>query len=67
MLIYPSIQKVNRMQPLFEPLQFSCGVSMKNRFMLAPMTNQQSYENGELSEEEFRWLTMRAQGGLASP
>jgi 2,4-dienoyl-CoA reductase-like NADH-dependent reductase (Old Yellow Enzyme family) len=30
--------------------------------MLAPMTNQQSYEDGRLSEEEFRWLTMRAKG-----
>ncbi len=35
---------------------------MKNRFMLAPMTNSQSLENGVLSEEEYQWLTMRAQG-----
>ena len=37
---------------------------MKNRFMLAPLTNQQSHEDGRMSEEEFRWLTMRAQGGF---
>ena len=37
---------------------------MKNRFMLAPLTNQQSHEDGRLSEEEFRWLTMRARGGF---
>lgn len=37
---------------------------MKNRFMLAPLTNRQSHENGELSEEEFKWLTMRAKGGF---
>lgn len=35
---------------------------MKNRFMLAPMTNTQSHENGILSDEEFHWLTMRAKG-----
>ena len=46
------------------PLQFACGVTMKNRFMLAPMTNQQSHENGQLSDEEFKWLTMRAEGGF---
>jgi len=37
---------------------------MKNRFMLAPLTNSQSHENGKLSEEEFHWLTMRAEGGF---
>ncbi len=35
---------------------------MKNRFMLAPMTNTQSHEDGKLSDEEFHWLTMRAKG-----
>ena len=35
---------------------------MKNRFMLAPMTNTQSFEDGRLSEEEYQWLTMRAEG-----
>jgi 2,4-dienoyl-CoA reductase-like NADH-dependent reductase (Old Yellow Enzyme family) len=38
---------------------------MKNRFMLAPLTNQQSHADGRLSDEEFRWLTMRAAGGFA--
>ncbi len=37
---------------------------MKNRFMLAPMTNTQSNENGTLSDTEFQWLTMRAKGGF---
>jgi 2,4-dienoyl-CoA reductase-like NADH-dependent reductase (Old Yellow Enzyme family) len=45
-------------------LTFTCGVTMKNRFMLAPLTNQQSYENGELSEAELNWLTLRAEGGF---
>ena len=37
---------------------------MKNRFMLAPLTNQQSHADGTLSDEEYRWLTMRAEGGF---
>ena len=45
-------------------LQFKCGANLKNRFMLAPLTNRQSHENGQLSEEEFKWLTMRAAGGF---
>jgi 2,4-dienoyl-CoA reductase-like NADH-dependent reductase (Old Yellow Enzyme family) len=44
------------------PLRFSCGAVMKNGFMLAPLTNQQSHENGELSNEELKWLAMRATG-----
>ena len=44
------------------PLRFSCGRFMKNRFMLAPLTNQQSFEDGRLSDEEFQWLTLRGQG-----
>jgi 2,4-dienoyl-CoA reductase-like NADH-dependent reductase (Old Yellow Enzyme family) len=35
---------------------------MKNKFMLAPLTNQQSHEDGQLSEEEFHWLSLRAKG-----
>ncbi len=37
---------------------------MKNRFMLAPITNSQSHPDGRLSDEEFHWLTMRAKGGF---
>lgn len=33
--------------------------------MLAPLTNQQSHADGTLSDAEFRWLTMRAEGGFA--
>jgi 2,4-dienoyl-CoA reductase-like NADH-dependent reductase (Old Yellow Enzyme family) len=32
--------------------------------MLAPMTNTQSHADGTLSDDEFRWLTMRAKGGF---
>ncbi|MEM7078310.1 MAG: NADH:flavin oxidoreductase [Pseudomonadota bacterium] len=49
---------------LFTPLDFPRGPRMKNRFMLAPLTNSQSHEDGVLSDEEYRWLTMRAEGGF---
>jgi 2,4-dienoyl-CoA reductase-like NADH-dependent reductase (Old Yellow Enzyme family) len=45
---------------LFEPLGFLRGPVMRNRFHLAPLTNQQSHADGRLSEAEIRWLAMRA-------
>jgi 2,4-dienoyl-CoA reductase-like NADH-dependent reductase (Old Yellow Enzyme family) len=45
-------------------LVFKNGSKMKNRFALAPMTNQQSYPDGRLSDDEFHWLTMRAKGSF---
>lgn len=50
---------------LSKPLTLARGPAMKNRLMLAPLTNQQSNEDGTLSEDETRWLTMRAEGGFA--
>lgn len=52
------------MDRLFEPLSFHRGPAMKNRFVLAPMTNLQSHADGVLSEEELHWLTLRAAGGF---
>jgi len=52
------------MQQLFEPMSFTRGPAMKNRFMLAPLTNCQSHVDGTLSDDEFNWLTMRAKGGF---
>lgn len=50
------------MSDLLEPLTFTRGPAMKNRFVLAPLTNSQSEENGKMSEEEYLWLTKRAEG-----
>lgn len=51
------------MKKLLEsPVHFSCGLVMKNKFMLAPLTNTQSFEDGQLSDDEYEWLTMRAKG-----
>ena len=52
------------MTDLLAPLSFPRGPALKNRFMLAPLTNTQSHEDGVLSDEEFHWLTMRAEGGF---
>ena len=52
------------MTSLLEPLTFSHGPTMKNRFVLAPLTNQQSNDDGSLSEDEFKWVAMRAAGGF---
>ena len=54
------------MTDLFAPLAFKSGATMKNRFMLAPLTNMQSMDNGVLSDDEYRWLTMRAEGGFGA-
>lgn len=52
------------MTSLFESLSFAHGPSMPNRFMLAPLTNQQSHADGTLSDDERKWLTMRSIGGF---
>ncbi len=49
-------------EKLETPVHFSCGAMMKNKFMLAPLTNTQSFEDGQLSEDEFQWLSRRAEG-----
>ena len=46
------------------PLSFTRGPAMANRIMLAPLTNLQSRVDGVLSDDEIKWLTMRAQGGM---
>lgn len=48
----------------FETVTFPHGPAMPNRLMLAPLTNQQSHADGTLSDDEHRWLTMRALGGF---
>ena len=53
------------MTALFQPLSFSHGPALKNRFTLAALTNLQSHKDGRLSDDEHKWLTMRAAGGFA--
>lgn len=49
---------------LSDPLSFARGPAMPNRLMLAPLTNQQSHDDGILSDAEENWLAMRADGGF---
>ena len=53
------------MSNLFTPLTLASGATLKNRFILAPLTNSQSHVDGTLSDEEYHWLTKRAEGGFS--
>ncbi len=50
---------------LSSPLTLTRGPAWAHRITLAPLTNWQSHADGTLGEDEYRWLTMRAQGGFA--
>jgi 2,4-dienoyl-CoA reductase-like NADH-dependent reductase (Old Yellow Enzyme family) len=52
------------MTSLFDTMTLARGPAWRNRFMLAPLTNSQSHDDGTLSNEEFHWLTKRAEGGF---
>ena len=53
------------MKSLKDEIKFPCGLSMKNRFMLAPLTNTQSHEDGVLSDDEFNCSVSRKSSGPA--
>src|SRR4029450_13415646 len=55
------------MTQLTDALPFTRGGALKNRFVLAPMTNGQSHDDGRLDDAEYRWLVKRAEGGFALP
>lgn len=50
---------------LFEPLALLHGSPMRNRFMLAPLTNQQSEFDGAASEFDQDWIRQVSQSGYA--
>lgn len=54
------------MRALFDPLSFRTGLVAKNRVVLAPMTNKQSYDDGTLSDDELHFLMARADGGFGT-
>jgi 2,4-dienoyl-CoA reductase-like NADH-dependent reductase (Old Yellow Enzyme family) len=49
---------------LFEPLTFIRGPAAENRLVLAPMTSDQGLPDGSVTDDELRWLGMRARGGF---
>lgn len=51
---------------LFDQVTFRRGPAMPNRFMLAPLTNTQSHDDGTCSTEEHTWLLRRAEGGFGA-
>jgi 2,4-dienoyl-CoA reductase-like NADH-dependent reductase (Old Yellow Enzyme family) len=52
-----------RYQPLFEPLVLSNGITLKNRLVMAPMTNFASNnEDGTVTEEELSYYKARIDG-----
>ena len=40
------------------------GLTVRNRTVLAALTNKQSHDDGVLSDEEHHWLTLRSKGGF---
>jgi 2,4-dienoyl-CoA reductase-like NADH-dependent reductase (Old Yellow Enzyme family) len=49
---------------LFQPLTFTRGPAAQNRLILAPMTSDQALPDGSVTDDELRWLGMRARGGF---
>ena len=52
------------MSQLGAPLTFANGSTLANRYGLAALTNLQSGADGVLSDDEYTWLTRRAEGGF---
>ncbi|URF04012.1 NADH:flavin oxidoreductase [Cupriavidus campinensis] len=50
---------------LFQPLTLLHGPAMRNRFMLAPLTNQQSEMDGSTSEFDLDWIAQVARSEYA--
>lgn len=48
--------------PLLDPFQFKNGVSLKNRLVMAPMTNFSSNEEGEVTQSELNYYIRRSKG-----
>ena len=53
------------MTTLADTLSLARGPQLRNRLLLAPLTNLQSNPDGTLGEDEYRWLVLRARGGFA--
>ena len=53
------------MHPALAPFQFRRGgLRVKNRCVLAAMTNKQSQNDGQVTQEEIAWLEARSRGGF---
>lgn len=52
----------NKYQSLFQPIQFRRGVHVKNRIVMAPMTNFSSHDDGTVSDAEVAYYVRRSGG-----
>ncbi len=50
---------------LFEPINLSSGVALKNRLVMAPMTTQSAFYDGEITEEIIEYYRCRAGAAAA--
>lgn len=48
--------------PLFQPFTFTNGIQLKNRLVMAPMTNFSSNQDGTVSDEEADYYARRSKG-----
>jgi 2,4-dienoyl-CoA reductase-like NADH-dependent reductase (Old Yellow Enzyme family) len=48
--------------PLFEKMAFRSGVQLKNRIVMAPMTNFSSHDDGTVSDAEVNYYVRRSNG-----
>ena len=54
------------MRAMDEPFVFPrTNIKVRNRSVLAAMTNKQSHKDGTISDDEIHWLALRAKGGFA--
>ncbi|RXT06564.1 NADH-dependent flavin oxidoreductase [Ammoniphilus sp. CFH 90114] len=51
-----------KFQPLFQPITLRSGVKIKNRVVMAPMTNFSSHEDGMVSDSEIEYYIRRSKG-----
>lgn len=49
-------------KPLFEPYHLPNGISLKNRIIMAPMTNFSSNEDGSVTDAEVNYYARRSKG-----
>ncbi|ANE48839.1 NADH-dependent flavin oxidoreductase [Paenibacillus swuensis] len=52
----------SKFQPLFEKLTLRNGRELKNRVVMAPMTNFASHEDGTVSQDELKYYARRSGG-----
>lgn len=52
----------DKYKPLFDSFTFKNGINLKNRLVMAPMTNFSSNEDGTVTDEEVNYYVRRSKG-----